>query len=960
MSISELLDAGTSAAKAGDRELAARHLDELLSRDPLHAEALLYRGQISYELGDYDQAVHFFDRVPDSSRHASAARYAQGVLLVGQGFARAGESRLLAAAKMKADYLQPRERLVELYVSQMRRDDIRDQLDRIRNLRPWRLEELVLYSVASERVSNVEEGARQMRQFLANLPDDPINQFALARYLMDSEEFAEAEVVLERALAGDSGNSRLMGLAAEIKLLRNDVPGAAAVLSRLDAHSPPDMWFWRSCGRFWSKRAEWQKAAIALREAARLDPEDLSVAHQLGVALSRLQDARAAPQLRRAELMDRVVRQASRLPSRDRRNDDLVADIAFDVGDALLELTRYREAVYWFEQTLMLDANSQPARQGLQAARQKLQQEPASAGGLAPLPPPDAEWEQLLARVLPSPLDEGPKTPRVASETGSQIRLRDVHREAGIDFQYFNGQTGLKYLVESMGGGVAVLDYDLDGWPDLYLAQGCSLPFEPANRDHLDRLYRNTGDGRFVDVTIAAGLGDARYGQGCSAGDYDNDGAPDLMVANFGENVLYRNNGDGTFTDATRASGLKGDRWSSSVAFADLDDDGVLDLYVVNYVDSLRVCRSDTGHIATCDPQNFGAEQDRLYRGVGDGSFEDVTEACGIVAAEGKGLGIIVADLDNDGLSDIYIANDGTPNFLFRNASDGPGHLSFDEVASLSGVAVNGDGQAEGGMGIACADFQHDGLLDLYVTNFSDETNTFYHNLGELFFEDVSRQTEIASVTKPMVGFGTQPIDFDLDGHLDLIVANGHIDDFRFRDEPWKMSPQLFRNTGQGKFRQVSSEVGDFFQGKYLGRGAARLDWNRDGAPDAVLVHQDAPLALLRNETVSTGNYLRIRLRGVASNRDARGARVSVHTGALVQHLEWTSGDGFFSSNELSRSIGVGASEQVDKLEIRWPSGHIDAFRNQRVNRELCILEGGAAFVVDPDQGITAEKATPD
>jgi hypothetical protein len=343
--------------------------------------------------------------------------------------------------------------------------------------------------------------------------------------------------------------------------------------------------------------------------------------------------------------------------------------------------------------------------------------------------------------------------------------------------------------------------------------------------------------------------------------------------------------------------------------------------------------------VATCDPDNFGAEQDRLYRNAGDGRFEDVTETSGIVAPNGKGLGIILADFDNDSWTDIYIANDGTPNFLFHNAGR-PGNLAFREVGGLSGVAVDGNGQAEGSMGIACADFQNDGFLDLFVTNYIDEMYTFYQNLGDLFFEDATSRTGVAAATKPMVGFGIQPIDFDLDGLQDVIIANGHIDDFRFRNEPWKMAPQLFRNVGGGRFQDVSRNSGGYFQGEYLGRGAARLDWDGDGDDDVAIVHQDAPLALLSNETPRQGNWLALELRGATSCRDATGAKIEVHTPGQVQHFENMGGDGFYASNERRVLIGLGAGSRVDQVVVRWPSGQQETLVNPLLNHTQVLIEG--------------------
>lgn len=948
--VEQLVRSAVAAAEQGDHQASLQYLDQVLSVQPDHPEALLYRGQMSYERDEPREAREFLRRVPNSpGRLGSMARYIEGVSLVAEGYARDGEQLLRQAVALNASFLPPHERLLELYAAEMRTADMRHELEQIRRLRPWRLEELALYTTAGESPLSAEEGIAQMRRFLQAVPGNVQHQLLLAQYQLEGEQHDEAEKTLSDVLAHEPDSARALGLLAERHIAQEALDAAALTLGRVRPQAEPDFWFYRSCGRLWLKQGQEKLAAECLGEAARLDPEDLMVAHQLGTALSRLRAEDAAEHLKRAELMDHVIRQTSRIPQRDYHQRGPLLEILVDVGNTLAQLERDREAAFWFAQALLLDSHMAPARAGLQAATEKMReaedptrarvvdQRSAVAGSAA--------WPSIVEHIRTQAMDlQGRR--KVAAEGGQSgtIRLRDIGRAAGIDFQYFNGHTGSKYLLESMGGGVAVLDYDCDGWSDLYLVQGCKLPYDAQDGTHRNRLYRNLGNGHFEDVTAAAGVGDNRYGQGCAASDYDNDGDTDLFVANWGENVLYRNNGDGTFSDVTEAAGLDGEQWSSSVGFADLDKDGAPDLYITNYVeyaDSLRICRGVNGRLAACDPGNFAADQDRLYRNLGDGTFEDVTETSGVVAANGKGLGLVLADLDNDSWTDIYVANDGTPNFLFHNNSE-PGKIILREMGVLSGVAISGNGQAEGGMGIACADFQNDGRLDLYVTNFAGETNTFYANLGELLFEDASSRTQVSAGTKPLVGFGVQPIDFDLDGLADLLVANGHIDDFRFRDEPWKMRPQLFRNRGRGRFEELGSELGPYFAGEYLGRGVARLDWDRDGDHDAVVVHQDAPLALLNNETPRASNWLGVELCGVTSCRDAIGARIQVHTGAGILYLENSAGDGFYSSNERRQIIGLGPAESVKEVVVYWPSGRVETLPAPAVNQMHLIIEGRA------------------
>lgn len=951
--VEQLFRQAVAAAEQGENARAASILDKVLVREPDHYEARLYRGQVARDLGNRDEALRNWQAVPDSPpKFGAVARYLEGTATLEADRAVEAEMLLRRAAELNPNYLQPRERLLELYVVQMRGADIRDQLDALRFLRPWKLEELVLYSVAGQRLQDTDDAIKRMERFVKADRGDVFSATALVRYYLEGERLDRAAELADRLLKQMGSNHYVLGLLTEVYLRQSDLAAAARSLARVDAARPLDAVFLRSCGSYWSMRGDHERAAASLSQAVIADPEDLATQQRLGTELSRLgRHEQAVVHLRQAELIDRVLRQASRIPRRDRKNDQLLVPIVLDVADALMELKRYDESVHWYDQALRLQPGAAKANEGIRRVAQMIRADPSLVDKVADNHPRAvAAAPETLRFIIP---DRTAAPPEIAvAETSKELRtikLRDVHAEAGIDFQYFNGQTGLKYLVESMGGGVAVLDFDNDGWPDLYFSQGCALPFDAKNRDHLDRLFRNLGNGRFQDVTASAGLGDAQYGQGCVAGDYDNDGDSDLVVANFGENVFYRNNGDGTFSDVTAETRLAGSKWSSSLALADLDRDGDLDLYIVTYVDSLRVCHGQNGRIATCDPQNFDAEQDRLLCNRGDGTFEDVSRSAGILAPDGKGLGIIIADLDNDSWSDIYIANDGTPNFMFRNRGAEGSLLTFESCGMLSGTAVNGDGQAQGGMGIACADFEGDGLLDLFVTNFYLESSTMYRNRGDLYFDDVTQTTKIKAATRPMVGFGVQAIDFDLDGRQDLITGNGHIDDFRFRNEPWKMPTLLFQGNGDGSFRDTSREAGPYFHGEYLGRGVARLDWDRDADPDVVVVHQDTQVALLKNES-ETGNRIVLELHGVVSNRDALGARVYVVTAQGRQLLEWMAGDGFFSSNERRMIAGLGSADRASEVEIVWPTGEHVKLSDVPANSRVLAVEGQPPRIVPLDR----------
>ncbi len=939
----KLLRSAIVAADRGEARTASEQFDRLLRQDPLHATALLYRAQLAREFGDRDLALQCLRRVPDASeKEAGTARFVEGTLMLESQRSREAERLFLRAVELHPNYLQPRERLTNLYVTQLRGREVRRSLDAIRSIRALSLDELIVYAEALGTVMSPAEAIPKLKAFVDTDSGDLASQIALGAYLVLDDQLTEAEAFLRQGVQSFPENSGLVALLAETLVRTGNLTEAESLLGKWPANTESHPWLWRSHGIYLLATEQADQAAGYFQQALKATPEDLAVAYKLGQALERSGRHELAHRiLQRTRLMEKLALAVFRLRVGDRQRLDKIISIVIEVSETLSSLGRNPESLAWAQLGLTWFP-SDPKLLGLQKR----------LGHLSP-PIKGSDWElPELAKALDSdprahvrqPISSHDPSTLTAhsSDVISPIRLVDCHESAHLDFRYVNGQSESKYLMETLGGGVAVLDYDNDGWPDIYFTQGGILPVDPATNPHFDRLFRNTGIGTFVDVTEHAGLGDRQYSQGCVAGDYDNDGDSDLVVANFGTNVIYRNNGDGTFTDVTHESGIRGEHWSTSLALADLDRDGNLDLYVATYVlEPWKVCRKPDGSLTTCSPANFVAEGDILYRNCGDGTWEDITATAGINVPEGKGLGIVTADFDDDGWPDIYVANDGTPNFLFRNLGvDKAGRLHFEEIGLSSGCAVNAEGVAQAGMGIACGDLDDDGRLDLYVTNFHQEYNTLYLNEGGMLFRDATRKARLVEPTKPMLGFGTQAIDFDLDGQLDLVVTNGHIDDFRFRGEPWKMPPQLFWNRGNLRFVDVSARAGEFFQGEYLGRGLASLDWNRDGRTDVVIVHQDRPAALLRNDTSPHGNALVLELHGRSSNRDAIGAKIKFSTGGRSSVREVSGGDGFFATNERRLTLGIGSKERIDSLEITWPSGTRQIWKEPPAPAVWIIVEG--------------------
>ncbi len=532
----------------------------------------------------------------------------------------------------------------------------------------------------------------------------------------------------------------------------------------------------------------------------------------------------------------------------------------------------------------------------------------------------------------------------VSSQAQITVQFVDVTRESGITFKHINGESGRLYYLETMGSGAVFLDYDNDGDLDLYIVNSAPLPGFVTDVPPTNVLYRNDGNRRFTDVTAEAGVGHTGYGMGCGAADYDSDGAQDLYVTNFGANVLYRNNGDGTFTDVTEGAGVDdGDKWSSSCAFVDYDHDGNLDLYVVNYL-NYEVAKDGewydaSGQRVYSNPRVYDGLSDTLFRNNGDGTFADVTQCAGVHNESGKGLGIVCGDYDNDGRIDIYVANDTTPNFLYRNIGDG----TFMEIGSVVGVAYNENGAAEGGMGVDFGDYNKDGFLDIFVTNFSRETNTLYRNNSDGILTDVTYIAHLGAPSFLKLGFGTKFFDANNDGNLDLFVANGHVYSTVESSSDtleYAQTDQLFQNRGKSSFLDVSEGAGAYFSMKRVSRGAAFGDYDNDGDTDIFVVNLNQEGVLLRNEGGNGNNWLMIKTAGIQSNRDGIGARIKVVSGSHAQIKEVQAGSSYLSGHDFRVIFGLGAETKAEQVKIIWPSGLEQTVTDVEANQLLVITEG--------------------
>ena len=547
----------------------------------------------------------------------------------------------------------------------------------------------------------------------------------------------------------------------------------------------------------------------------------------------------------------------------------------------------------------------------------------------------------------------------------------DVAREAGVTFRHDHGGWVPITILETDESGIGFVDYDGDGDLDIYAVNGAPTRLEPrpggAGEPPVNRLYRNNGDGTFADVTAAAGVGHAGAGLGLAVGDYDNDGNPDLYVTNWGPNVLYRNNGDGTFTDVAAAAGVGDPRWGHGSAFGDYDNDGDLDLYVANYVayrpDGLLWCYHGPQRVRYgCSPWNYDPQPNVLYRNNGDGTFADVTAAAGVANPEGRGLSAVFGDYDGDGWVDVYISNDASPNVLYHNLRDG----TFEDVTLMSGVGLSETGQVQASMGCAFGDYNNDGLPDIFITNYADETNTLYQNDGDGFFTVRSAPLGLAGPSLHSLTWGTGFYDFDNDGYRDIFTATGHVYDVveqMHAHQTFKQRNQLFMGRGAKGFVEMTDQAGPGLQIVESSRGTAFGDYDNDGDVDILVTNSGAEANLLRNDGGNRSNWVAVQLIGGArmradgkgwesargpgrpfSNRDGVGALVTVTAGDLTLHEAVARGTSYLSPSDPRLHFGLGSRTQADRIEIRWPSGVVDVVANVAA-RQLVVIEEGAGVV---------------
>lgn len=769
---------------------------------------------------------------------------------------------------------------------------------------------------------------------------DPNPYVGLAWHAIQDEQFQEAQQLLQASLKRDPVNIPARIMLGGLLLSDNRITEFADWLASLPPAADEVADVWQLRGQMAEAIGDHRGAIQSYWKAVRRGPESKSATFRLVHCLAIQGDEQNAEAFRetlsRMQGLEEIQNRA--LFTSSRGQPELLSPLAL----AYESTGRLWEAFGWCQFAHSVGADTKDLIQILDRLRRLVQNEPlqlvtnsanvALTMDLSNYPISDLRVKTSLVLSPVEKLDSAPT-------------FQDDADSTGLHFQYFSGVNGspTHRMFEFTGGGIGVIDFDLDSYPDLFFTQGCSWPPGSLDASGGDRLFRNVDGAAFEDASRMAGIEEAGFGQGVTVGDFDADGFSDVYVANIGRNQLWRNRGDGTFEEVTDLAGLKGEEWTTSTVMVDFTGDGLPDIYDVNYVvDSdvfERVCTASDGAPALCLPSSFQAQGDRLWRNLGDGRFEEATAELLGETPFGKGLGVAAWDADGQGRLSLFVTNDTTPCFFF--CPEVHPTMGLRERALEAGVAFNGAGKATGCMGIAIGDLDHNGAMDLLITNFYAEPNTLFVNTAPGFYEDQTRRRGLEGPSMNLLGFGTQFLDADLDGQLELFVTNGHVDDLSRLKRPYRMPPQLFGLDRQGRFIELLNErLGPYFERNWLGRAAARIDWNRDGKDDLVVGHLDDPVAILTNTSMSVGRHLSLRLVGIQSNRDAIGTTVQARIGTTTITCQLTAGDGYQCSNERRLIFGAGMASQFDELTVRWPSGQVQRFPEVKIPSELCIREG--------------------
>jgi tetratricopeptide (TPR) repeat protein len=773
---------------------------------------------------------------------------------------------------------------------------------------------------------------------------DSLAYLGLGYRAFQDKDFAQCETLIGRALEIDPSliAARLwwgamlyeQGKVSELSAWMASVPESARKRAA----------YWVLVGSLHLHRDSLDAAHQCFLRAFSLDPMDHSAVEQLARSRQRLglTDHVAALLAKARQLKD-----YEDVCRRIHGSRNIVPEYLREAETCCELLGAYREALGWNQMLRSVVADSDKAAERAAGYDQRVGDPMVRSNPQFDLRVELAGLKEPLPAVpLPFELKR--------NVAASKVQFENQAPSLAVNFTYEDGAELLPdrtLLFEFTGGGVAATDFDGDGWPDLFFTQGGEMPHATAparvaeNAGAVDKLFRNHGSDTWQDVTRSAGLVDGYYGQGVAVGDVNGDGWPDLYVANVGENVLWFNNGDGTFSDLQSTEFSHSVGWTTSAVLADFDGDSLLDIYDVNYapLDLIRteMCKSGDASVPCESTAQLSGGQDQLLVNLGTGKFTNVTESCGVRMSDGIGLGVVAACFDEDSRLDLFVANDARANFLFVNHSGGK--LAFTEDGLSRGLAYSGMGRAQACMGVAAGDLNGDGLLDLLVANFYKDYNTLYTQVADGLFSDATNLNGLHAASHRLLAFGAQAFDVELDGDLDLIVTNGDVVDFSSTnpDRLYQQSPQFLLNDGSGHFSEVAGvELGDFFLGKYLGRGLALLDYDRDGLEDFAVSHIDSPAAVVRNATEHSGHFVVFTLVGVASCRDAVGSRVTVRSSENTYTRQLTAGSGYMASNERHLIFGLADDSSIESVSVAWPNETTEQFPLDECDSSYVLVEG--------------------
>lgn len=898
LSDEDLLEQAHFALGQGDLATAVVHVEDLLKRNPDSTSISLLAAEVYLKQQRWNEALDALRTIGKSA----GDDYLSAQITAGEIYRNIGKLSLAEKAYFESLQIEPNLAIAHQRLAFTKRitGRIRDSEVHLRALLDERRfpSEQLAWLAAPDQVVKAEEFLLQCHALAAN---DPLPMYGLGMIALNEGRLDDAEDWLTRGCNIERHPEALASL-GRCHFEQDDRLSIQEWLSGLQESERSHSSIQYVLGLIAERSGN---DAVAIRhyiKTLQVVPDHQGALNHLATLLDKdHQGPSIAVVFQRVKLVSRL---GSVLKSIQPQNPSPVASA--EVAQILANLGRRKESELWSE--------------------------------LADIPRPTISTQQLRKVELTTKILEqlalnragtrsttpAPHSLGEHADTLNEFEFADHARKLGIEFTYFESPdptTEGRRMFEFTGGGVGALDYDLDGWPDLYFTQGTDWPVSESNLEYVDALYRNVGE-EFVRVDEVCGIVESSMSQGVSVGDVNNDGFPDLYIANFGENQLYINNGDGTFDESSNAVVSKENKWTTSCAIADFDFDGIPDLYDVNYLegDGLEevICKTDGGP-RVCTPLAFLPAKDRILMSSGNEHFVDLDDPT-FQRAEGNGLGILVANLDSDPDLEVFVANDLMENFLWDRRPESE-QLAYEQTSLLKGFAYGSEGEAQACMGIAAADFDHDTHIDLFVTNYFNESNSLYIVDQSGFAQDRSSSFGLRSPSLAMLGFGTQAFDADLDGDWDIVVANGDLDDFTHENRSFEMPAQFFENIDNKRFQErFSQSREDYFSKKYRGRGLAKVDWNRDGRCDFAVSHLDQPAALVTNLTPPIGEYISLKLIGTSSSRDAIGTKVTITSNRQSWRQQLTAGDGYQSSNERKLHFAITDSGPL-KLTILWPSG---------------------------------------